>query len=118
MPDTLTRPLLEPDFLVRLEQLELVSRKIFVGKMKGERLSKRITRYVTQIGIEMRQSGGKRRVYRIGELLWEEGRVRVRDWARYDEGSRSWHYPERPSRQAEERLQAAPSWQRAGAAAG
>jgi uncharacterized protein (DUF58 family) len=41
MPDTLTRPLLEPDFLVRLEQLELVSRKIFVGKMKGERLSKR-----------------------------------------------------------------------------
>jgi uncharacterized protein (DUF58 family) len=32
---------LDPQFLVRLEQLELVSRKIFVGKMKGERLSKR-----------------------------------------------------------------------------
>lgn len=37
MPDAL----LAPDFLARLEQLELVSRKIFRGKMKGERLSKR-----------------------------------------------------------------------------
>src|SRR6202051_742303 len=35
------RPLLEPDFLARLEQLELVSRKIFMGRMKGERRSKR-----------------------------------------------------------------------------
>jgi uncharacterized protein (DUF58 family) len=34
-------PLLEPDFLARLEQLELVSRKIFLGRMKGERRSKR-----------------------------------------------------------------------------
>ncbi len=33
--------LLTPDFLHRLEQLELVSRKIFSGRMKGERLSKR-----------------------------------------------------------------------------
>ncbi len=33
--------LLEPEFLSRLEQLELVSRKIFLGRMKGERLSKR-----------------------------------------------------------------------------
>jgi uncharacterized protein (DUF58 family) len=41
MPDTRTQPLLEPDFLARLEQLELVSRKIFLGRMKGERRSKR-----------------------------------------------------------------------------
>jgi uncharacterized protein (DUF58 family) len=34
-------PLLDPSFLARLEQLELVSRKIFQGKLKGERLSKR-----------------------------------------------------------------------------
>src|SRR5919108_4718052 len=40
MPDT-AAPLLSPEFLHRLEQLELVSRKIFVGRMKGERLSKR-----------------------------------------------------------------------------
>jgi uncharacterized protein (DUF58 family) len=34
-------PLLEPEFLHKLEQLELVSRRIFVGRMKGERKSKR-----------------------------------------------------------------------------
>src|SRR5271155_5710565 len=35
------KPLLDPQFLARLEQLELVSRKIFLGRMKGERRSKR-----------------------------------------------------------------------------
>src|SRR3954468_2934773 len=34
-------PLLTPDFLRRLEALELVSRKIRSGRMKGDRLSKR-----------------------------------------------------------------------------
>lgn len=34
-------PLLDPEFLAKLEQLELVSKKIFAGKMKGERRSKR-----------------------------------------------------------------------------
>src|SRR5579885_804899 len=34
-------PLLDPEFLHKLEQLELVSRKIFVGRMKGERKSRR-----------------------------------------------------------------------------
>lgn len=34
-------PLLEPQFLHKLEQLELVSRKIFLGRMKGERKSKK-----------------------------------------------------------------------------
>src|SRR5579864_4766382 len=41
MTATQTPPLLEPQFLHRLEQLELVSRKIFLGRMKGERKSKR-----------------------------------------------------------------------------
>src|SRR6516162_7032819 len=41
MPEATTPPLLEPAFLHRLEQLELVSRKIFLGRMKGERRSKR-----------------------------------------------------------------------------
>jgi uncharacterized protein (DUF58 family) len=35
------KPLLDPDFLARLQRLEIVSKKIFVGKTKGERLSKR-----------------------------------------------------------------------------
>jgi uncharacterized protein (DUF58 family) len=42
MPETATQgPLLEPQFLHKLEQLELVSRKIFLGLMKGERRSKK-----------------------------------------------------------------------------
>jgi uncharacterized protein (DUF58 family) len=41
MPSQQSQPLLAPDFLARLEQLELVSRKIFLGRMKGERRSKR-----------------------------------------------------------------------------
>src|SRR6476469_463353 len=41
MPETQAQPLLDPEFLARLEQLELVSRKIFLGRMKGERRSKR-----------------------------------------------------------------------------
>jgi uncharacterized protein (DUF58 family) len=40
MPDA-PAPLLDPEFLHRLEQLEIVSRKVFAGKMKGDRLSKR-----------------------------------------------------------------------------
>src|SRR5438105_15424645 len=41
MPDTPTNPLLDGLFLAKLEQLEVVSRKIFLGVMKGERRSKR-----------------------------------------------------------------------------
>ena len=41
MPASPTAPLLDPEFLHKLEQLELVSKKIFVGRMKGERKSKR-----------------------------------------------------------------------------
>jgi uncharacterized protein (DUF58 family) len=36
-----SQQLLSNEFIARLEQLELVSRKIFVGRMKGERKSKR-----------------------------------------------------------------------------
>src|SRR5271169_4522112 len=35
------KPLLDPEFPARLEQLELVSRKIFLPRMKGERRSKK-----------------------------------------------------------------------------
>src|SRR5437763_10500085 len=41
MATTSDTPLLGPDFLARLEQLELVSRKIFLGRLHGERRSKR-----------------------------------------------------------------------------
>jgi uncharacterized protein (DUF58 family) len=36
-----TDELLDPEFMARLERLEIVSRKIFAGKMRGERRSKR-----------------------------------------------------------------------------
>ena len=36
-----TDQLLDPDFMRRLERLEIISRKIFVGVMRGERRSKR-----------------------------------------------------------------------------
>ncbi|MEM6688853.1 MAG: DUF58 domain-containing protein [Planctomycetota bacterium] len=38
---TATEPLLTPALLARLERLELVSRKVFRGRMKGERRSRR-----------------------------------------------------------------------------
>src|SRR6266550_6820215 len=41
MPETAAPPLLAPEFMHKLEQLELVSRKIIMGRMKGERKSKR-----------------------------------------------------------------------------
>ncbi len=41
MPPTTSPALLSPELLAHLERLELVSRKIFRGRMKGERRSKR-----------------------------------------------------------------------------
>jgi uncharacterized protein (DUF58 family) len=41
MPATASSPLLSPQLLAQLERLELVSRKVFRGRMKGERKSKR-----------------------------------------------------------------------------
>ncbi|HZL87457.1 MAG TPA: DUF58 domain-containing protein [Pirellulaceae bacterium] len=41
MVSTTQQPLLPPQLLAQLERLELVSRKIFRGRMKGERRSKR-----------------------------------------------------------------------------
>jgi uncharacterized protein (DUF58 family) len=40
-PAAADTPLLSPDFLSRLEKLELVSRKMLAGRMKGDRLSKK-----------------------------------------------------------------------------
>ena len=34
-------PILDPEFMSKLDQLELISRKIFTGRMKGERRSKK-----------------------------------------------------------------------------
>jgi len=39
--NTKQNDLLDPEFMTRLEQLDIVSRRIFIGRMKGERRSKR-----------------------------------------------------------------------------
>src|SRR3984957_1008055 len=45
MPETISKPdaklLLDPAFMARLDQLDVMSRKMLAGKMKGERRSKR-----------------------------------------------------------------------------
>jgi uncharacterized protein (DUF58 family) len=41
MPTATESPLLPPELVVQLERLELVTRKVFRGRMKGERRSKR-----------------------------------------------------------------------------
>jgi pilus assembly protein CpaF len=76
--------------------------------MNPDRLRKRITDYVTQVGIEMRNmADGKRRIVRISELQWEHDGVMVYDWARYDEQIKDWIYPCRPSTKAMHILQLA-----------
>lgn len=58
--------------------------------MNPERLAKRITLYVTQVGIEMRQVNGYRRIVRVGRFDWVDGAVAVRDWARYSPERDAW----------------------------
>ncbi|WP_424768864.1 ATPase, T2SS/T4P/T4SS family [Paenibacillus sp. sgz302251] len=72
--------------------------------MNAERLTKRITEYVTEIGIEMCYRNGRRIVCRIGELYWEKGQTAVRDWARFDEKLDDWIYPVQPSTKAAVKL--------------
>ncbi|MFD0961998.1 ATPase, T2SS/T4P/T4SS family [Paenibacillus chungangensis] len=72
--------------------------------MNPERLVKRITEFVTEIGIEMRFHNGRRVIQRIGELEWREGAVSVRNLALYDETRDCWTFPEEPSAQAGMRL--------------
>ncbi|MFC4812123.1 ATPase, T2SS/T4P/T4SS family [Paenibacillus sp. GCM10023250] len=90
--------------------------------LNPERLTKRITEYVTQIGIEMRFAGGRRRLVRLAELYWADGAPAVRDWAIFDEAAGNWRYPHSPSPSAAARLKlgapltGAAAWPELGAA--
>ncbi|MBD2847784.1 Flp pilus assembly complex ATPase component TadA [Paenibacillus sp. IB182496] len=75
--------------------------------MNPERLMKRITEYVTQIGIELRTVSGKRRLVRLGEYVWQGGEAHIREWVRFDPQRGRWLLPERPSSAAELRLRRA-----------
>lgn len=72
--------------------------------MSPARLTKRITEYVTQIGIEMGLVDGKRKLLRIGEYVYENGEVKVRDIVRFDFSSRAWTYPQPFSGRAVRRM--------------
>jgi pilus assembly protein CpaF len=72
--------------------------------MSPARLTKRITEYVTQIGIEMGLVDGKRKLLRIGEYIYENGEVKVRDIVRFDFASRAWTYPQPFSSRAVKRM--------------
>ena len=74
--------------------------------MNAERLTKRITQYVTEIGIEMCHLDGRRVISRIGELCWGDGQAYVRDWARFDEAKNDWLFPVPPSSRATLKLAA------------
>ncbi|WP_127582368.1 ATPase, T2SS/T4P/T4SS family [Paenibacillus koleovorans] len=72
--------------------------------MNPRQLIKRITEYVTQIGIEMGLVDGRRKVLRIGEYVFAEEEVRVRDLVRYDHTTGGWTYPVQLSNKASDRV--------------
>jgi len=72
--------------------------------MNPARLVRRIAEHVTQIGLEMRQVNGRRKLVRIGEYQWADGEVRVRDLASYDEAGDRWIFPEPFSKKGTDRI--------------
>ncbi len=62
--------------------------------VNANRLVKRITQYVTQIGVEMAIIGGKRKIIRMGEYSYVNDEVCVRTIAQYDEILGQWHFPD------------------------
>lgn len=73
--------------------------------MDPKRLVRRITEYVTQIGLEMAIVNGKRKLVRIGEYEYKDGDVCVRDIVRYNFVSNDWSYPADFSSHALTRIQ-------------
>lgn len=72
--------------------------------MDPERLRRRITEYVTQIGIEMAIVGDQRKIVRIGEYRYEDNEVIVRDIVRLDRAAGHWRSPQPFSETAEKRM--------------
>ncbi|OPH56053.1 secretion system protein E [Paenibacillus ferrarius] len=61
--------------------------------MNPLRLTKRITEYVTQIGLEMAVVQGKRKIVRIVEYRYENMEVHVTNLAAYDKSTDGWTFP-------------------------
>ncbi len=59
--------------------------------MDPNRLRYRIAQWVTQLGIEMADIGGKRRIVRIAEFVCTEGDIQVRELVHYDIVANKWN---------------------------
>lgn len=62
--------------------------------MNVERLTKRITQYVCQFGLQMALIGGQRKLVRLTEYDYQAGEIVLRDIVRYDQSTRKWLYPQ------------------------
>ncbi len=72
--------------------------------MDPERLRKRITEYVTQIGMEMGIVGGQRKLLRIGEYVYVNGEISVRDIVCYNYAAGTWVLKDAFSQRAAARI--------------
>lgn len=72
--------------------------------MDPVRLTKRITKYVTQIGFEMEIYKGKRRLVRIAEFSYIKGEVLMNDIVKYNYLHDKWEYPGKLSAEATKRI--------------
>jgi len=72
--------------------------------MDPGRLRKRITEYVTQIGIEMAIVGSARKIVRIGEFVYENDAVIVRDLVVFDRELGDWRQADVLSPRAVDRI--------------
>ncbi|MDR6884598.1 pilus assembly protein CpaF [Bacillus sp. 3255] len=68
------------------------------------RLTKRITEFVTQIGMEMAVVHGRRKIVRIVEYRFENGEVCVTDLAVYDKSTDGWKFPGKLSQPASRKI--------------
>ncbi|MDR6551925.1 ATPase, T2SS/T4P/T4SS family [Paenibacillus qinlingensis] len=72
--------------------------------MDSKRLTKRITEFVTHIGIEMQVVQGKRKIVRIVEYRYENEGVFVTNLALYDNSTDIWTFPGKLSLHASRRI--------------
>ncbi|NOV04719.1 ATPase, T2SS/T4P/T4SS family [Paenibacillus planticolens] len=72
--------------------------------MNPLRLRKRITEFVTQIGMEMAVVHGKRKIVRIVEYRFENEEVCVTDLAVYDKSTDGWKFPGKLSQPASRKI--------------
>ncbi|WP_063868291.1 ATPase, T2SS/T4P/T4SS family [Paenibacillus sp. Soil766] len=72
--------------------------------MDSKRLTKRITEFVTHIGIEMQVVHGKRKIVRIVEYRYENECVFVTNLALYDNSTDKWTFPGKLSLHASRKI--------------